>query len=361
MSYDRQLDQACSHQVVEESLYLRDRQIVRPLRPIASLTSVRVRLNRLVEIPSEGVYTSATTTGSKTGPFDIKYGVNDILVLSVSEGSVQTLRLPYGTKLSADKIVQVLNSQVRDAYFEVSSKQRLVVKTARSGPAATLRVYPSSTALTVTGLLANRVWRGQVIVSGWSLVNDPNSLLDRPSKLIVFDYPLKGMDDFVEVDYVTVRQECRRCGGLGVENDWRYSNGQLLTIENEDLLEQEFSKMIYTIQGSNPFHVWYGTSIVNSIGRKVGASGIIQNMIVSDIHEAFRRWQTIKRQQEEKVGQPVSDEEFPFRLISVTPTQSVQDPTIFKIDIVLQNRSSRPVTIERRVRATTLEGLFGSV
>jgi len=36
MSYDRQIDQVCTHMVVEEALFLfSDRRTVRPLRPIA--------------------------------------------------------------------------------------------------------------------------------------------------------------------------------------------------------------------------------------------------------------------------------------------------------------------------------------
>lgn len=351
MSYDRALDQVCPHQVVEEALFFRDRQVVRPLRPIAASVSVKVRLNRLLEVPSEGVHTPATTAGGKSGPFDIVLGNNDTLVIQVGAEPIQTLRLPYGKGLSADVVVRTLNNSVRGAYFETSPKQRIVVKTSAMGPNATLKIFNTSTALQVLGISAyNRVWRGKTIAPGWSIVSDPNTLTGRPHRLIVFDQPLKGLDDFVEVDYTTILQECRRCGGVGLENDWRYSKGTLVTIRNEDLLNQEFTKMVYTIKKSNPFHLWYGTGIINAIGQKINASGITQNMIVSDIHEAFRQWQDIKRQQEEKLNQAVSDEEYPFRLLSVNLTQNDQDPTIFNVSTTIQNRSSRPVTIERRVK-----------
>lgn len=354
MSYDRYLSRVCPHQVIGEALYFRDRQIVRPLRPIAATISVKLVLNRLIDVPSEGVYYPAVATGTKSGPFDIISGNNDSLVIKVGNGLDQVLTMPAGKKVPTETIVRHLNKFVKDAYFEVSPKQRLVLKTMAVGPEAIVRILDSSTSLLVLGYPLNLVWRGQTIVPGWSVVSDPNTLGDRPHRLIVFDQPLKGYDDFVEIDYTTVRQECRRCGGLGVENDWQHSNGKVVTVVNEDLLNQEFTKMVYTIQGSNPFHLWYGTGIINAIGRKVGASGIVQNMIATDIQEAFRRWQSIKKYQEETVNQAVSDEEFPFRLSSVNVTQNPKDPTIFNVETTIQNRSSRPITIERRLKVPSV-------
>jgi hypothetical protein len=211
------------------------------------------------------------------------------------------------------------------------------------------------------GMTTNRIWRGQTVFPGWSLVRDPNTLSDRPTRFVVFDEPFGGAQDYVELSYTTVRQECRRCGGLGVENDWRYgASGEVAQVRDEALLIQEITKAVYTIQQSNPFHQWYGSNVVRTIGKKLSSSGLVQNMIVADIKEAFRRWQAIKRKQEEEVGQDVSDAEYPFRLVSLILEQSQRDQTIVFVNATVQNRSRREIQIERGIKLPEPLDLMGS-
>lgn len=363
MSYDRSIDQVCPHMVVEEALFVSaDRVTVRPLRPIAAFNSVRVRYNSEIEVPSAGFYTSAQATSLKSAPYNIQGGTNDRLVIKVGGGPFQTLTLPSGKQLSAPRVVEVLNQSVRDAVFSVTSKRQIRLNSSSTGPSATIFIRQNgSTGASTLGFTTDRGWRGQTVTPGWSLINDPNTLRDRPTRLIVFDDILKGSRDYVELNYVTIREECRRCGGLGIENDWRYnSQGTLIKVQDEQLLHQELLKSTYTVKGSNPFHTWYGTNIVNTIGRKLSSTGIIQNMIVSEVYEAFRRWQGIKKQQEEVVGQLVTDKEFPFRMLSVNLRQSDHDPTVIFVSAVIQSRSTEPILIERGVRTPIPLDLLGS-
>ncbi len=363
MSFDRQLNQVCPHYVVEEARFLsNDRITVRPARPIASVTSVRVRVDSLIEVPSFGYHIPAKVAGSKVGPFTIRSGINDRLVLSVDGQPLQTLMLPSGSKVSSRQIAESLNLSAQGVSFSVTASNRISLESRTVGKGSTLVLDPTSTLAASLGLGVSRVWRGKTVFPGWSLIKDPNTLNDRPAKLVVFDVPLLGFREFVELNYATVRQECRRCGGLGVENDWTYTtSGDLLTVRDENLLIQEFQKICYTVQGSNPFHAWYGTSIIDSIGRKLSNSGIVQNFIVSDIYEAFRRWQAIKRQQEEVVGQMVTDGEYPFKLLEVHLEQSQEDPTIVFVTASLQSRSFRePILIERALRLPQPLDILGS-
>ena len=205
------------------------------------------------------------------------------------------------------------------------------------------------------------MWRGRILNPGWTLVNDPNTLLDRPTRLIVFDSLLKGASDFVEITYTTIREECRRCGGLGVEHDWRYTvTGNVVEARDEALLLQETLKDMYTILGSNPFNPWYGTGLVNMIGSKVILGEIVQNTIITNVNQAFTRWQSIKRRQENDVGQYVSDREFPYRLVSVSAQQDTNDPTVFYVNITVMNRSGNPIDMTRGIRLSQPVDLMGS-
>lgn len=337
--------------VAEEALYLSDdRRTLRPLRPISSTTSVKVFLNHEIEVPFDGVQIAASVTGVRRGPFTVATGSNDTLQVVVNQGDAQTVVLPAVKKMSAVQLAGRLNQQITGITFSVINDS-LKVTTNEKGPGASFLFTSASTAAPLFGFNVNREFRGQQIVPGWSLVSDPTTLADRPTRLVVFDTPLRSESDFVELSYVTVREECRRCGGSGFENDWRFDmSGHQVEIRDEDLLIQELQKAFYTIRGSNPFHSAYGTGLLEAIGKKLTVGGFTQNLIVSDIHQQFNRWQTLKKQQEEAVGQPVTDKEFPLRLLSVNLQQSAADPTVIFVDITVQNRSNEPIQLTKGLR-----------
>lgn len=361
MSYDRQIDQVCPHMVVEEPLYVNpDRRSVRPLRPIASADSVSVRMDGQYEVPSAGTFTPAITTGSRRGPFTIKTGVNDTFRVTVGTTATQTLVVPASNRMALDRLIALLNTQAKGVYFGLRNGL-IQLQTQDSGPHTRFFIEPGSTLAELFGMGQNREYRGRQIAPGWTLIRDPLTLSDRPTRLIVFDEPLKSAGDFVEVSYSTIRQECRRCGGLGIENDWRYGNdGNTGEVRDEALLVQEIQKLFYTLLGSNPFHTWYGTGLLETIGKKLSASGLVQNLILSDIQQAFGRWQSIKKQQENDVGQKVSDREFPYQLLSVNLQQSTKDPTVVFVAITIQNRSFDPITLERGLKLPQPYDLLGS-
>lgn len=178
---------------------------------------------------------------------------------------------------------------------------------------------------------------------------------------IVFDETMKGFSDYVEIDYATVRQECRRCGGVGVEHDWRYArNGKFQVLRDEALLQQEVLKMIYTIQGTNVFHPWYGTVLVESLGSKILNGALVQTTLTTAVQQGFARWQSIKKQQEEAVGQNVTDREYPYAMTNVSVKQSTRDPTVMFVSMTVQNRSSHPFELTRGVKVPQPDDLLGS-
>jgi len=361
VSYDRKLEQVCPHLVIEEALFLNaDRQTIRPLRPIASTASVRLRIDAELEVGAVGHSVPALAKASLPGPFNIRVGVNDRLIVSINGGPDQILVAPTGLGITAAALAKALSSRAAGLAFKASRRFQIQALTATRGPTAKILFKQGSTLAPTLGLTVGRVYRGQQVFPSWSIISDPNTLSDRPTRLIVFDSRIESTTDFVEINYTTVRQECRRCGGVGIENDWSYTTaGSLIKVRNAELLSQEVLKVTYTEKGSNPFHPWYGTGLLEAIGKKISDQGLVQNLILSDLQEAFRRWQGIKREQE-GIPQFVSDEEFPFRLLVANLEPDPRDPTIVYVNAVVQNRSSSPIQISRGLQLPLPYDLLGS-
>lgn len=350
MSYDRQIDQLCPHYTVAEPLFPgADRQTVYPIRPIATVASIKVRLDGCINVPPMGVNLPAQAVGSIDGPFTIVKGVNDTVVVQVNQGLAQTVVVPAGTGLSANQVGYFLNLGLQGVSFGAAPKSnRLSFMTTTEGVGTSVLFTSASTLCTTVGLSLNRYYSGQQLTPGWSVISDPSALASQPNRLILFDRPLLSSTEFVEIDYTTTAQNCRRCGGTGVEFDWRIgADGNVITVSDEALLIQELQKDFFTILGSNQFHSWYGTQLLEQIGAKLTSGNFVQNLIVTDVYQAFYRWQQIKQAQQDKVGQYVSDKEFPYRLLSVSLEQSTEDPTVVLVTMTVQNRSTQPIQITR--------------
>lgn len=362
MSFDRQIDQICPHIVIDEAVFMdTTRQIVRPIKPIATLDSVNVRLNGLIDIPSFGVSLPVQVQATGLGPFNIKKGINDTLIVRVNQGPVQKVTVPASAQVPADKLAGFLNFGLTGVEFSVvPGGVHLQMQSSDTGYAATVFIDAASTLAGTIGVLPNHLYRGVNAFPGWTLVLDPTSIPQLPFRMIIFDSPLRSVGDFVELNYNTVRNQCRRCGGTGVEDDWRYGfSGDTGEVRDEALLIQEIEKVMFTVRGTNPFHTWYGTTINETVGKKLAFGNFVQNLIVSDITTTFNRWQNIKTQQQNVVRQFVSDKEFPFRLLSVTIQQSTQDPTVIFVNISIQNRSTQPIQISRGLKLPQPLDLLG--
>lgn len=358
MSYDRHLDQTCTHFVVEEVVSVEDFRIVRPKVPVAAVSSFQLKLDRLLEVPSHGAYLPALAKGSVKGPFTVVAGSNELRI-RMEDGSISTLILPPSQRVTVDRVVDMLGRQIETLKFYASSG-KVFLQSLGSGPLACFEVLDSPLA-TLLGLTL-KVYRGLQQAPGWSLVEDPTQLFTSPYRYVLFDTDLKTGDSFAEVTYTTSQQHCRRCLGSGLEFDWRYDrDGNTGEVRDDALLLQEFLKLILTVLGSNPFHRWYGTTLTERIGSKIVSGQAIQAAISADIAEAFRRWQVVKKSQEDKVGQFVSDDEFPFRLLGVSVSQDEKDPTVIYVSVRIQKRSGSPVDFTRGFKlpsGSVTAGLF---
>ena len=361
MSYDRQLDQVCQHTVHNETLYVEaDRRTIVPIRSIAAGNNVTVILNDAVEVPPEGVRSAPQGVGTWSGPFDIRAGINDLFQVRVNqEATLRTVVVPANPLLPVDQLVAYLNAANLSMRF-INQNNRVSFEGLQTGGQASLFFPTTSTLASTLGISLNREFRGKELYPGWSLIAAPRTVNLQPRRYIVFDRPLASQGDFALISYTTTQPECRRCGGLGVENDWRYTQtGDVVETRDEALLIQECLKIFYTEEGSNPFHVWYGTRLGDMIGQK-NLGSVSETLISSEIYRSFTRWQSIKRQQEIAVGQEVSDEEYPQRILSVEVTPSTEDPTVYFVSVQVQNRAGGIVQIERGIKIPQPEDLLGS-
>lgn len=359
MSYDRQLDQVCPHLIVDEPLYVSpvDLMTIRPIMAIASTASVKVRLNGALDVPSYGYSIPAQIVGSRGESFNIS-STNNTVVIRLNQGQPITLSIPSAKGMSAEKLAAQLN-QVSGIQF-YAERGKVGIRTDHVGPEASFFILSGSTLAATLGLTVNREYRGKTVAPGWSLISDPATLEDRPSRFIIFDDPIKDNTAFVEISYVTIQPDCRRCNGEGVEHDWRYGrNGEVAKVQNEALLLQDLHKYTFTNKGSNRFHKWLGTLLNDLIGKKQ-VNGITQGMVVAEIQQAFRNLQTVKKIQEETVGQFLTDEEYPLRLLSVNLTGSQVDPTVIEVTATVQNRSQKAINITRGVILPSGVNLFGT-
>lgn len=345
MSKDLALKSICPHQIVGEWLAIdSNRRTLRPVR-YPSSSHIKIVLNGL-DIPSEGIHSSVSVLGQAQGSFEI-HPYNNQLKISVDSGPVQLIVLPSGNNISSKRIVQFLNDSLSGARAS-ESNGRIKIETISRGSEANL-TFQGGSAHSVLGFPASRHYQGSEVIPSWKLVkgDDPYNPY---SKYIAFSNPVKGSsEDIFEVSYFTSRQDCRRCSGLGYENDFRHDvYGDPVMVTGVDLLAQEVEKIVFTLKGSNIFYTWYGTSLNDLIGSKIDRTGsLIENMILSSISSTLDKFKNIKMQQAQL--QPVRDQEYFLKVKSIRVNQDDFDPTIFRVNIEIQNRAGEVDLISKNL------------
>lgn len=345
MAQDLQLKQVCPHFVVREWLSIEDdRKIINTVR-LPSSANVQVRANG-VDIPKAGLTSPVSIASRKAQPYTITRNTNDQVRFTVSEGPLQTIVLPTGQNVRASLIVEAINSQAEGVRAE-ESNGRIRLTTDSTGQETTLYLQ-SGTAHETLGFTASRFYRGQTIFPAWGLTRRPNTV-DPLERRVEFASPVRTQDDVFEVSYYTRRQECRRCSGLGLENDIRFDDrGDPIFVTGIDLLAQEVEKITFTIRGSNVFYNWYGTSITDLIGSKIVRGGsLIESQLATEIGNTLERFRSVKKTQ---AGlQPVGDQEFFQRVRSLSVLQDSIDPTVFRIRIEIQNAADEVAQLQQNL------------
>ena len=346
MSKDFKLKQTCPHSVVGEWLAIEDDR--RTLRPVKNPSSgeIEIQINGK-KIPKKGLYSDLSISTQKSEPFEITEDHNEIK-FSVNNKFDQKIQLPRGTNLSANQIADRvekkssgLNLSIQNGKITFGIEQP-VDRTKKSF------FLKGGSAHKNLGLPKRRFYRNKRIHPPWSIVKEENSF-DQERKKIVFEEPLKSGDDIIEISYFTKRENCRRCQGLGIEDDIRHNQeGDPQFVRDEDLLLQEARKIVFTVKGSNVFYEWYGTNLVDSIGSKISQRGdALQSQFITEISSVLDRYRQIKTQQSQI--QPVSNRELLLKIRNVNVQQDNADPSVFRVQIELINRSNEVERLSKTI------------
>ena len=336
MSIDARLTYSCPHLTVEEVAEVVDRQILKTRQPVASSKLVRVLINDTFEVLPDGSYSQARLI-SRTGPYYIVKNEQELVVAGSTE--TVTLTLPAteetGQSLTTDELVSLLRPLATALHFENSSGALLIQDTANIGAESSLRLSGSA----VENLFPHQTGdRGRQLWPGWDIWTPPGMIT---SKYIRFRFPIRS-NPKITVTYPVRRTRCLRCRAGEIENDPRFTeDGNLILIENENLLNQLVLKSLLTDKGSNPYFKGYGTLLRSRIGKKA-TTGIAAS-ITQDVKTCLEK---VKQWQEAQSGyQYVSRKERLAEIVSVDTYPHKDDPTTFMVDVVVRNASRTPIRI----------------
>ncbi len=367
MSKEIQIGFPCTHYIIEETVSLgSDRKTVVSGSPIGSEPSVRLLVNNQYYIPSSGLYTQAFLTSSKIGPYRIEKCVGllgpdaNLLIVETPSGKFE-VRLPEFKRLSLKDLQKALRLSVLYDFVEITEQSGAIALKEKQNLGKESWIRVSGKGAESLGFIQKGA-RGATLYPGWKLVKEetiiPSSLNPRSAsaRKVVFDAPLRGNPD-LKLSYTTIPSMCKRCRATFVENDYRFSpTGDVLTIENENLLLQACLKAVLTNKGSNPFHVSYGSKIQTRIGNKiVGATAALVR------EDVVRALQIVKRlQTQQREFQTITSKELLVRISSVDVTTDANDPTVYYVDVVVRNGSNEPVSISITYTAPGAVALTGS-
>lgn len=179
-------------------------------------------------------------------------------------------------------------------------------------------------------------------------------------KQVVFKKPIKSQNDFFELTYITVVEDCPKCEGTSFYFDFSIDElGRVVLIEGDAKLTQDVVKGTLTIKGSNPYHPWYGTILDTLIGTKIADFEKLKLLISQDVQELFSNIKDLQIQQSEV--QDISDNERIEQLISIQSARpDSANPSFVTVSITYRNRAGNIREI-RRVLDRNTARVFGTI
>ena len=350
MSIDVQLAWDCPHLTLEERVSLdSDRRSLPTTQPVASDTLVGVVANYDVQIPRTGLYSYAKLISFQAGPYTLVENETDLTIVTSSESF--SLTLPYAQFLTADDVATRINRASPSKKTVASSENGRLTITDKSNTGGRSVVQVFGLSLPKLHFDKQSGAQGSMIYPPWELYTPVGQITSRYPRFV---QPLSG-NPILTVSYATSQQRCLRCRGTGVENDYRFTAeasvaspttpslpaGSIFMIQNEDLLYQAALKIVLTQRGSNPFHPSYGSTVLSRVGSKSLAATAAA--INQDVRRALAILQ--QTQQSQARVQTVTAREQLYAVTSVNTTPDEYDPTVYYVDVTVQNASTSPINL----------------
>lgn len=347
MSKDFQIGFTCPHVIGEERTQLSaDRMTLRTQKPISGTGLFRMVLNdKFTVSPSQGIQSSAILTSSKAQPYLVSPGLTDLTIRT--QARTLSLNLPVGY-LTAERVSGIINSAVLNP-----SERPWLISTVTDGVlhltenlafGASSQVHISGNAKEGIGFLNQVGACGQEVVPPFNLYNisyqGAEDTLEE-GYFVRFDRPIRS-NYYFSLTYMVFWNQCLRCRGTEVENDFRFgTDGQSIVIDNENLLYQSCLKILLTELKSNIYYSWYGANLMSLIGSK--SNPATEESIRTSIREALKNLQN--QQALQSKYQRISPKERLYSIDNVGVRQSPSDPTVYLADITVRNYSFEPISI----------------
>ena len=347
MSRDFQLGWPCPHIIGEERVQLSsDRLSLRTQKPISGTGLLQLTLNdQYVVTPSTGVQSTAVLTSGKAQPYLVTPGLSDLTIRT--QARTLSLTLPTGY-LPVSQLVTLINAAVANPnerpYLVASAVNGVLVLSENLAFGATSQVRVSGNAKDGLGFTDQVGAVGQVVLPPFNLFSLSYQGADgifQDGYFVKFDRPVRG-NPYFSITYTVFWNQCMRCRGTEVENDFRFGDqGIPLQVRNENLLYQSCLKILLTELKSNIYYPWYGTNLMSLIGSK--SNPATANNIQQSIREALRNLQAQQAQQSKY--QQISPKERLYSVDNVGVRQAPEDPTVYLADVVVRNYSFEPISV----------------
>lgn len=337
MSRDVRLTKPCTHQANRERVVLGpDRRSLKTRKSVSSLKGLSIYANN-EEIPSTGLYGQAELFSGISGPFRIISNETDLVIRTSQE--TLSFTLPVSSCLTTEQLISILSPESSTTVFENQNGFLKITDFGLVGPSSYVRC--SGRAICSLGLNHQTGAKGSRIFPPWELITTSDFDLRIAYRYPKFTDRVK-QNSIITVSYTFWPEQCLRCGGTLIENDYSFnSTGDVILIDNENLLHQAALKIILTTKGSNPYHPWYGTTLRQRIGSK--AVNTAAALINEDVRSALEKMQSLQVNQ--KSFQEVTFKERLYRIDQVKTRVHEQDPTMFMVDVVVTNASQQPISL----------------
>lgn len=186
--------------------------------------------------------------------------------------------------------------------------------------------------------------------SDYTVVAEPLTVPTNAYRMIYFNEKRRATDDYWEVSYQTIRENCPKCAALEVLDDIQYdTQGRLKRNRDENLLLQNLEKFTVTELGSNIFQTFVGTRLVTLLGEKYSDPNYVQSKIIQEINNSLRRFSDLQNQYE-STGRTVTNGEILEVINNIEITQDENDPTIVRALVEATARSGQSIQFTQLMR-----------